>query len=245
MESFFKKHEPCPSCGSRDNLARYSDNHAFCFGCGYREAAKILNGKILTFAKEKNTSLPKDFTRAFPAKAYDWLKKYDITLKEIWENEIGWSDSLELLIFPVTDDEGDVVMWQGRNFREGATRKYLTFGAKNHLHILEKDLESNTIILCEDVISAIKLRRIENSLPLFGSFVSNKLMDRLSLAITGGFENLMVWLDPDKQGKEYVSIINRGKTYFKSVKCIISEKDPKYYSTEELKDVLSKKYNRS
>lgn len=26
-------HEPCPSCGSRDNLARYSDGHGFCFGC--------------------------------------------------------------------------------------------------------------------------------------------------------------------------------------------------------------------
>lgn len=31
---------PCPECGSRDNLARYSDGHAYCFGmgCGYYEA---------------------------------------------------------------------------------------------------------------------------------------------------------------------------------------------------------------
>ena len=31
--------EPCPACGSQDNLARYSDGHAHCFGmgCGYRE----------------------------------------------------------------------------------------------------------------------------------------------------------------------------------------------------------------
>jgi hypothetical protein len=28
--------EPCPDCGSKDNLVRYSDGHAFCFsqGCG-------------------------------------------------------------------------------------------------------------------------------------------------------------------------------------------------------------------
>ncbi len=26
--------EPCPKCGSRDNLARYSDGHAYCFGYG-------------------------------------------------------------------------------------------------------------------------------------------------------------------------------------------------------------------
>src|SRR5919202_1352196 len=32
-------HEACPECGSRDNLARYDDGHAFCFsiGCEYRE----------------------------------------------------------------------------------------------------------------------------------------------------------------------------------------------------------------
>ena len=30
-------HEPCPSCGSQNNLARYDDGHAYCFGCQYRE----------------------------------------------------------------------------------------------------------------------------------------------------------------------------------------------------------------
>lgn len=29
--------EPCPACGSRDNLGRYDDGHGFCFGCGHYE----------------------------------------------------------------------------------------------------------------------------------------------------------------------------------------------------------------
>lgn len=33
----FLKHEPCPSCGSQDNLARYDDGHGYCFGCNYYE----------------------------------------------------------------------------------------------------------------------------------------------------------------------------------------------------------------
>ena len=33
-ESEFVGKEPCPSCGSSDNLARYSDGHAYCFGQG-------------------------------------------------------------------------------------------------------------------------------------------------------------------------------------------------------------------
>ena len=36
-ESSFIRKEPCPKCGSRDNLARYSDGHAYCFGCDYYE----------------------------------------------------------------------------------------------------------------------------------------------------------------------------------------------------------------
>jgi twinkle protein len=30
-------HEPCPNCGSKDNLARYTDGHGFCFGCQHYE----------------------------------------------------------------------------------------------------------------------------------------------------------------------------------------------------------------
>ena len=30
-------HEPCPECGSRDNLGRYDDGHGYCFGCHYYE----------------------------------------------------------------------------------------------------------------------------------------------------------------------------------------------------------------
>lgn len=36
-ESVLVGHEPCPSCGSRDNLGRYSDGHGYCFGCRYHE----------------------------------------------------------------------------------------------------------------------------------------------------------------------------------------------------------------
>jgi len=36
-DSSFLHKEPCPACGSRDNLARYSDGHGHCFGCGHYE----------------------------------------------------------------------------------------------------------------------------------------------------------------------------------------------------------------
>ena len=35
--SDFLQKEPCPNCGSKDNLARYTDGHGFCFGCAHYE----------------------------------------------------------------------------------------------------------------------------------------------------------------------------------------------------------------
>lgn len=38
-DSSFTHKEPCPACGSKDNLARYTDGHGFCFGCRHYEPA--------------------------------------------------------------------------------------------------------------------------------------------------------------------------------------------------------------
>lgn len=53
-ESTFVQHESCPACGSANNLARYSDGHAFCFsaGCGHYVEG---NGTAPDFAPSKAT----------------------------------------------------------------------------------------------------------------------------------------------------------------------------------------------
>jgi len=45
-DSTFVKHEPCPKCGSKNNLARYSDGHGYCFGCEYWEAGDDMEAQI-------------------------------------------------------------------------------------------------------------------------------------------------------------------------------------------------------
>ena len=56
VESTFVQHEACPSCGSSDNLARYSDGHAVCFsgGCNHYEHGK---GQIGQAVQRKPTRL--------------------------------------------------------------------------------------------------------------------------------------------------------------------------------------------
>ena len=65
-ESTFIRHDPCPSCGSKDNLAVY-DTHSFCFGCEYREQTdgttiekpvtptEFLTGEVQALSKRKIT----------------------------------------------------------------------------------------------------------------------------------------------------------------------------------------------
>lgn len=55
-ESHFTHKEPCPACGSRDNLARYTDGHGFCFGCDHYEPA---DGSVPT---KRRPTVAQDFT---------------------------------------------------------------------------------------------------------------------------------------------------------------------------------------
>lgn len=50
-DSEFVGKEPCPECGSKDNLGRYSDGHGFCFGCEYYEPAEGEEGHTAKAAK--------------------------------------------------------------------------------------------------------------------------------------------------------------------------------------------------
>ncbi|MCA1946977.1 MAG: toprim domain-containing protein [Armatimonadetes bacterium] len=80
-ESVFLRHESCPSCGSRDNLARYSDGHAHCFGCGHYERGE---GAIDTKPRPRmsNDLLDRGRFEALPKRRLteDTLRHWDYSL---------------------------------------------------------------------------------------------------------------------------------------------------------------------
>ena len=45
MSSKYKSKEPCPECGSKDNVAVYDDGHKHCFGCGWQFQPKKISKK--------------------------------------------------------------------------------------------------------------------------------------------------------------------------------------------------------
>jgi transcription initiation factor TFIIIB Brf1 subunit/transcription initiation factor TFIIB len=85
VESKFVRHEPCPKCGSKDNLARYSDGHAVCFsgGCSHYEHG---NGEVVEFKSRKEATPLNEVTGITAAitdrrLSQDTCRKFGVTVE--------------------------------------------------------------------------------------------------------------------------------------------------------------------
>lgn len=229
----FLRHSPCPNCGSKDNRGIWDDGSEWCFGCrdykppGRQEVIQ----KILDKSKRPNNKivkLPEDALPYFPEKVNSWLQKYNLTKEEMRVLNPLYSFDKSLLIFPVYGPDG-ILMYQGRYFGDNPKHpKYLTFGAKDVLHILGPDTDK--LVLTEDIISAVKVSFVTTVMPLWGSNIPLGLATRLSKR----FSRLGIWLDMDK-AKESLKMRSELAPLFQQVDSIITELDPKEYSHEEIR----------
>lgn len=130
------------------------------------------------------------------------------------------------------DPEGNLVMYQGRYFGDNPQYpKYVTKGPVVGTFDIHwcLDGDSKSIVVVEDFISAIKVSRVMNSIPMWGSSFSKAQLKVLSQT----FSKLVWWVDPDKQA-DYPKLVNKVSLYFDEVKCVYSDLDPKYYEKEEV-----------
>lgn len=252
MGSKFLRHEPCPECGSKDNLGIWEDGQ-YCFGCGWSQKHRSLSKKDLRQqlkeeenqknknGKYANLTLPSDFTRILPQKPWQWLEKYGLTQAEIYRNKFGWSENDHSLVMPVYDVYGNLLLYQSRVFadseRTSSKRipKYLTRGNNDAVyHVLGANSPDIPAVVCvEDYVSAIKVSRNFPAMPLFGSTLSiNRIRTLSDLTST-----LIIWLDHDKRASA-VKIRFRANPYFKHVGVVVSKLDPKEYTDAEIASLV-------
>lgn len=236
----FLRHSSCPECGSRDNLALYSDGGGHCFGCGYhiRPTAEGI-WKDKTVVKEQQEEglrpLPIDFGTEFSEEVLTWCKKYDILVPELLYRNVGYSPSMNQLIF--TWKEGNrIALWQARNFYKGR-KKYFTGGEKDDvLPIYPCQPVSNpvgTLVLVEDAISAIKIARQCDAMPILGATLSPRQISALKPFY--GF--LVVWLDGNKYDQAQ-KIARQAELIGIRARAIYTEVDPKEYDDEFIKEAI-------
>lgn len=241
----FVRHLPCDACGSKDNLGVYSDGSRWCFGCHtyYPATAEgrikeLLNEKDKANFRNMNPSLPPDFTTHIPPVAANWLAEYGITTQDRVDHMIGWSPDYERLVFPVRNEKNQVIFWTGRYFgKDPSKSKYFTVGNRNEvLHILNKESVKTTIILVEDMVSAIKIAKCGLGIPVMPLFGSNIPVEH-ARKLSDRFWEVRIWLDPDMRRTSLKESL-RLSPWFRSVSCIFSKTDPKECTESEIVEYL-------
>jgi hypothetical protein len=229
----------CPSCAKvgrdrhGDNLAIYDDGGEYCWSCGYTGPRRGL--KRPTAAEQPLGDiypLPYDVDTVIPATALEWLKQFHITYSDIVKNNILWSDSREMLIFPYDN------AWQGRYFGKGDRPKWFSQGKLDEI-IHGFNLKETPIILVEDIVSCIRIGNTD--LPvccLFGSFLSDKKLLRL-LRIT---DKVIFWLDNDKKRSAMEQAL-RLQEFGMKAGVIITDLDPKCHSDGDIKKIVANHQN--
>lgn len=236
--------EQCPECARQgkdnhqDNLGVYSDGHKYCFSCGYYRSG-ILTSETLNppniVTSNNPIYLPSDISTTIPYKAKEWLFQYELTELDIKRNVLQWSESFERLIFPIFIN-GELVAYQGRYIKTNPnslekTKWYTRGDIKNIVYPI--NVNSRSAVLVEDIVSAIKVGHITGTIPLFGSNLNITMMHRLKYLV----DKLVIWLDPDKR-TESIKFARAFHTLGVDCLVVLSEKDPKEHTYEEITEIL-------
>ena len=95
-------HEACPKCGSKDNLARYSDGNGYCFGCHYLE-----RDSGLSVSGARRHTVSKDLVEFDIAPLLKRSLNEDTCKK--WNYGVGLYKGTPVQVANYHGDDGDVV----------------------------------------------------------------------------------------------------------------------------------------
>ena len=152
-DSEFVRHEPCPSCGSSDALARYTDGHGHCFSCRYYE-----HGDGTTINVHKPQRLM-DFTGdIIPLKGRNILED---TCKKF---NVRYDNETKTLRFPYYNNAGQLVAFKSRD-----SEKNFKWSGKNEDHMLFGQQlfgGGKTIVITEGEIDAMSVWQARPNWPV-------------------------------------------------------------------------------
>jgi hypothetical protein len=130
---------------------------------------------------------------------------------------------------PLYDEDKQLCCVQAKNFnpKRASKAKYYNVGDKSLSATTYGD--SSTLILTEDILSAIKVSKVYMGMPLLGTHISRSKLAK----VCTGVERLVVWLDEDKW-REARQIADAAKLIGINAKTLLTPKDPKEYNDNEI-----------
>lgn len=211
---------------------------AYCFRCGKRgfhtpEFSSIQKARDRIKRGEKSDNKdsrgykrPYDTdikTSNWPTYAIKWLKQWGVTNNEILKYEVGYSSYFDRLIFTIRWDS-EYHGYASRACNPTDTKpKWLVFSDSTPFYTRsEEEEQAGTLVLVEDIISAIRVARYTDSLALLTTTIATN-----TLAAIASYDKFIVWLDDDnRQVKLNQLRLARRLGMFGSVK-VIHHTDPK------------------
>lgn len=255
----------CPQCNKKD--ANIYNNGAsgysiYCHRCGpvgYSprgvmtlkeiEELKHAESRANDIAQSTRIRLPTDLEydmSLWSTEARLWLYKAGIhdqhRNRQVYEVQIhswrfSYSPSLQRVCLPVYDHKGKLTYFQLRGFSDQYAKYVNPAIDKSEVwysHGIRQG-DYSCIVVCEDILSAYRVGAVEQAISILGTKISGPQIEYLSR-----FDQVILWLDPDEAGIAGMNKIKRSLSLTTEVQCILSEKDPKFYSKEEICQSLRK-----
>lgn len=218
-----------------------------CFRCGRAGNIRLVSFPRLQNFKAKDGGdgnsyrttvvIPSDSesnAREWSPHAKLWVGRSRVKWDEVENYGIVFSPKWGKVIIP-TYHNGELVGYQRRSV-DGSEPKYSTVTKNSNAMIWESRRfpDDDSVVLVEDVLSAIVVGRQKNSIALQGVQVTSTLFNVLSK-----YNKFYIWLDNDNvKVKLQQQKLNNRLSLLGTVKIIKTHQDPKYLTDQEVTKVL-------
>jgi 5S rRNA maturation endonuclease (ribonuclease M5) len=242
---------PCKWCRSSDAFTEYEESY-YCFSCEGFEKKKtaFVEGLVnKTESADEEVKLPKDTLNPFDvteALCYlyqlgfvrEWASKYDIRYgKNVLlysKRKEKWYPTGPRLIFPYYEDY-QLKFWEGKSL-EDHPLKSIGEGGKQQMYKIISE-HSDTVILCEDILSTIKVAE-STGYSCYALRGTSFNLARFAEIKKDSHKTIIIWLDGDEAGQKASRKIYEKLKWCKDTHRILTKKDPKWYTKQEIREIV-------
>ena len=217
----------------------------YCHRCkekGIRDLSGKSPRQVVQFMKSLNVEstktvidmrLPLDYTKDIPVLGVAYLYVRGMSDGDIKRWKVGYSPKYNRVIFPVYEGH-KLIFFQGRTIlpvtRDNPKWMNVFQSARRETYFIANKMFSHEVVVVEDIISAIRVSHTADAYAMLSTHIPEDLI----LELSKKYDVIYLWLDPDKKMKTFQAM-RRYRAFGINVHLITSDKDPKYYTDEEIR----------
>lgn len=176
-----------------------------------------------------------------PREARLWLLLAGISPEVATEQfKIGWHDKTQRVILPLLPKGNRPDLFLGRAVMQGQQPKYLISNEGNPRQYYGFHTDWSCVVVVEDILSCIKLHLAGySSMAMLGTNVPLPVSN-----LAAKYEHVISWFDNDAAGsKARKKLQSSVGLVGVPVSHVITDKDPKYYSTTDMHEHIRSTYD--